>query len=329
MGGGGEQTTTTETNPWAPTVDAGKDIISMAGDLFQQQGGINGNWIDFNAPGMNENLQGAYDKLAQNEALGNISGQLGGLASGLGSTLEGALDSYKKAQEGYTTYDIQNMRDTLNADKQAVMDKQFAAMNAQSQKAMDKAVGGVYGQAAGGGNVGSSRTQMASGMAASELAAQNQTLQANIASASYDANQTAAMNTLQTQQQNQMAAAQAGFGAAGQAANMYNQQAALEQQMMGNQLQAGLGQYNFDLMQAQMQYQNLMGAQNAGWQNLGMYNQIVGGWAGAGGSATNTASGGGGGAGQSIGAAIGGIGGAFFGAPGLGMSIGGALGGAF
>lgn len=288
MGGGNDNPQVTETNPWAPAAGAGQQIIDLAGQLFEQQGGINGNWIDFNAPGMNQYLQDAYAQMGQNKELGNISNQLGGIAGQLAGALPGALSSLEKAQEGYTTYDIQNMRDTLLGDKQASMDAQNAAIMANLEKSQAQAVGGIYGAAAGGGNVGSSRTQLASGQATGNLSAQAQATMANIASQSFDTSQAAAMNTLQQQQQANLAAAQAGFGAAQAGASIYGQQAGIQQQMNQNMLQAGLGQFNYDMMQAQIQYQNMMGQQNAGWQNLGMYNQMIAPWAGAGGTSQVT-----------------------------------------
>lgn len=291
MGGGNNnepQTTTTETNPWAPTQGAGKDIINMAGDLFEQSGGINGNWIDFNAPGMNDYLSGAYDKLGQNQALGNISNQLGGLAGGLSGALGGALSNLEKASKGYSTYDVQNLRDTFLGDKSAFLEDQNAAIMSGLKDQQAQAVGGIYGAAAGGGNVGSSRTQLATGEATGALSSQAQATMAGLQSQAYDQSMAAATGQLQAQQQAQFQAAQQGFGAAQMGANIYGQQAGIENQMNQNMLQAGLGQYNFDMMQAQMQYQNLMGQQNAGWKNLGLYNQMVGSWAGAGGTSTAT-----------------------------------------
>lgn len=327
MGGGDPESTTTETNPWAPTVGHGKDIISLAQQLFQQQGGIQGNWIDFNAPQANDYLTGAWDKLAQSGALTNAGDKLTSWGTELAGNMETAMEAYKKASKGISTYDVQSMRDTFLGDKEAYLADNDAAIQAALNKNIQQSTGQIYGQAAGLGNVGSSRTQLATGQAAGDLASNAQQLMAQQRSQAYDQSLAQANQQLAANQQNHLAVAQQGFGAVNQGMNALTQGANMHQQAINNQLNAGLQQYNYQMQMAQIQYQNLMGQQNAGWQNLGLYNSVVGGWAGAGGTSTATANGGGG---NSLLGAVGAIGGAYLGSmagmPGLGASIGGSLG---
>lgn len=322
MGGGDPESTTTETNPWAPTMGHGKDILALAQQLFQQQGGIGGNWIDFNAPQANENLTGAWDKLAQSGALTGAGDALTNLGSQMTGAFDSALDSFKKASQDITTYDIQSTRDTFLKDKEKFLAENDAAIQKQLNKSISQSTGQIYGGAAGGGNVGSSRTQLAVGQASGDLASNAQSLMAQQRSQAYDQAMAQANTQLTGNRQAQLAAAQQGFGVVNQGMNAITQGANMHQQAINNQLNAGLQQYNYQMQMAQIQYQNLMGQQNAGWQNLGLYNSVVGGWAGAGGTSTSTANGGGGGnMFGGIGSAIGSIWGP------VGTAVGGAIGG--
>lgn len=335
MGGGGGDSgpQVTETNPWAPAGDKGKEILDLAKQLFEQQGGIGGNWIDFVGPGANENMTAVWDKLAQSGALNEAADKYGQIGDALTGQLGGALEALKKGSQDITTYDIQSTRDTFLKDKEKFLTENEAAITSQLEDSIASSSGQIYGAAAGGGNVGSSRTQLAQGEAMGTLSSNAQKLMAEQRSQAYDQALAQANSQLTQNRNQQLQAAQQGMGMVQAGMGAYGQQTTAAQQAMQNQLTAGLQQYQLAMQQAQINYQNLMGQQNAGWSNLGMYNQIVGGWAGAGGTSTTT---GGGGGGNSFMGTVGALGGAaiggFFGGTagaGLGMGLGQSVGNSF
>lgn len=332
-GGGGNSSPITETNPWAPTVGMGEDILGMAQDLFDKQGGIEGNWIDFQGPGVNNNMQGAWDKLAESGALTSAGNQMMQTGQQMSGQLGAALEALKKGSQDITTYDVQSTRDDYLKDKEKYLASNDKAIQNQLNKSIASSTNQIYGAAAGQGGVGSSRSQLAVGQASGDLASNAQSLMAQERSKAYDQAMNQANNQLSGNRQAQMAAAQAGLGAVGQGMNYMQQGAGLHNQAIGNQLQAGLNQYQIGMEQAQINYQNAIGAQNAGWQNLGMLNNLVSGWTSAGctSQVKDPSGGGGGGKGNStlgtIGSIAGGVLGGIYGGGPAGAQAGAALGG--
>ncbi|MGL5016118.1 MAG: hypothetical protein ACRC6V_17835 [Bacteroidales bacterium] len=294
FGDGGSQSQTTESGPWGPAQEALKNILGNAQELFDKNGGINGNWIDkeiadltpemqqaikdlTNTQGFKDMATGVGNAMQQgNQTLGQATGGLGGLAQ-QGVTSE---DLNKMASDLYDSEMVQSQKGQLTQDVQAGLDKNIQGLNQQ---------------ASAGGNMGSSRAGVAEGVAVGEAGKAIATGSANIENSARQQAYGQALGTLQGNQNTALGAlgqmGQLGLGginanssAMGQMGSLWNQ--GLQNQLMG----AGIGQQNQqDILNNK--WFNQTGQANAGWDNLSKYLGIAGSIGGMGGNQTTSGSG--------------------------------------
>lgn len=286
-GSGSGGSSTTETNPWGPAQDALKKILADAGQLYDKNGGLNGNWIDKELVDLSPEMQGAIKDLLNSDAMKNTIGSLDQAwkqgVSGIGQAT-GALGGL--TQQGITGEDINKLAGELyNKD---LVESQTKQLTKDVQAGLDKNIQGLNQQASASGNMGSSRAGVAEGVAvgkAGEAIAEGSAAIQNAAS------QAAVNQALGTLQGNQNTA----LGAAGQLGNLGLGSGNLglgtlngQNQILQNQLQGGILGQMHSQNQANNNWFNQTGQANAGWDNLSKYLGMAGSIGGMGGSSTTT-----------------------------------------
>ncbi|MGL5013544.1 MAG: hypothetical protein ACRC6V_04530 [Bacteroidales bacterium] len=283
---GGSQTT--ETNPWGPAQDALKKILADAGSIYDEQGGIKGNWVDKEIADLTPEMQQAVKDLLgsdqMKQTIGNIT-QAG--QAGLGSIgqAQGALGGL--TQQGVTGADINKLAGELYDSDMVKSQKE--QMGKDIEGGLNKRVQGINQQSAGSGNMGSSRAGVAEGVAIGDA---SDAYASGAAGIENSARQQAYGQALGTLQGNQSTA----LGAAGQlgslglgSGNMMNNTLTGQNQILQNQLQgAGIGQ-NQNQNVLNNKWFNQQGQNNAGWDNINKYLGIAGSIGGMGGTQTGSA----------------------------------------
>ncbi|MGL5013658.1 MAG: hypothetical protein ACRC6V_05120 [Bacteroidales bacterium] len=288
-GSGGGSSQTTESSPWKPAQGALESILGQAGEIYDKNGGLNGNWIDKELADLTPEMQQAVKDMlnsdSMKETVGNINNAAQQGMSGIGQAT-GALGGL--TQQGITSDDINNMAKDLYDNEMVASQKE--QLGKDVQHGLDKNVQQLNQQSSGSGNMGSSRAGVAQGVMTGE--AMDAVAQGN-ASIENSARNQAYGQALGTLQGNQSTA----LGAAGQLGNLGLGSGSLmsgtlgaQQNILGNQL-TGAG-----ILQNQAQNQlnnnwfNQQGQANAGWDNISKYLGIAGSIGGMGGSSTTTGS---------------------------------------
>ncbi|MGL5015597.1 MAG: hypothetical protein ACRC6V_15125 [Bacteroidales bacterium] len=286
-GSGGSSSQTTESSPWGPAKDALEQILKDAGNIYDEQGGVNGNWVDKNIADLTPEMQGAIKDLLGSDSMKDTIGQINqGMQSGISGIGQatGALSGL--TQQGISSDDINNMaKDLYNQD---LVDSQTEQLNKNVQQSLDKNVQGINQRAAGSGNMGSSRAGVSEGVAIGEASDAIATGSANIQNAASQQAMAGALGTLQGNQSTALGAAgqlgQLGLGSGNLGLGTLTGQ----NQILQNQLQgAGIGQ-NQNQNVLNNQWFNQTGQNNAGWDNLSKYLGMAGSIGGMGGSSTTT-----------------------------------------
>ena len=288
-GGGSGGSSTTESKPWAPAIPLLEKILSNAGDLFDKQGGINAEWIDKEVADLTPEMQQAVKDMLNSDQLkqtiGNITqaGQQGLSGIGQASGMLGGL-----AQQGVTGEGINKLAQELYDSD--LVKSQKESLGKDLEHGLNKRVQGINQQAAGTGNMGSSRAGVAEGVATGETADAYASGAAGIENAARTSAYSQALGTLQGNQSTALGAAgalgQLGLGSGGMMAGV----GGLQNQVLQNQL-TGAG-----ILQGQQQnvannnWFNATGQQNMGWDMLGKLTGIAGGIGGMGGTSTSTQS---------------------------------------
>lgn len=288
LGGGGSSSTTTESSPWGPTQDYGKDIMDWAKQLTLQQLRNPELMPRMEQGQLNSNLLNAWQSMGETSKFNNMAGQLGQQGSAMLEQLGNLSGIYEELGKGTNRYNITAGRDAYLADKQSFLDDQNAATMDALNEAIATSTGQIYGNAAGGGNVGSSRTQLSVGQASGNLASQANAQMADRMSQAYDQAMSQSMSEEQMRLQGLQAQA-SGIAQMGQmGANMLGQAGNIYQQGLQNQLNAGLGQLQFEQQNNLINYQNRLNAYNQPMNSIGWFNSAVLPWAGTGGTSTST-----------------------------------------
>lgn len=320
------ETTTSESKPWAPAIPHLENILNNAGQLFDKNGGINGNWIDKELADLNPEMQETVKNMINSQGFKDLASNIGNATqqgmSGIGQAT-GALGGL--TQQGVTSEDLNKMASELYDTEMVQTQKEQLGKDVQA--GLDKNVQRINQGASGSGSMGSSRAGVAEGVAigeASDAVAQGG---AAIENAARQSAYGQAMGTLQGNQQTALGAAgqlgQLGLGSANAQAGL----GGMYQQMLQNQMTGSGILQNQQQNQLNNQWFNQQGQANAGWDNLNKYLGMTGAIGGMGGTQTNTSGGGGGGM-SSLGALAGGVAGGFFGGPTgamAGASVGGSL----
>lgn len=286
-GSGGSQTSTTESSPWKPAQDALEQILGNAGDIYDKNGGINGNWVDKNIADLTPEMQGAIKDLLGSEGMKNTIGSLDQSwkqgVSGIGQAT-GMLGGL--AQQGITSDQINQMaKDLYNQD---MVDSQTGQLTKTVQEGLDKNIQGLNQQSSASGNMGSSRAGVAEGVAVGEAADAIATGTAGIQNAASQQAMAGALGTLQGNQNTALGAAgqlgQLGLGSGNLGLGTLNGQ----NQILQNQLQGALIGQNQNQNVLNNQWFNQQGQNNAGWDNLSKYMGFAGAIGGMGGTNTTT-----------------------------------------
>lgn len=282
--GGGSSTT--ETAPWKPAQGALEQILGDAANIYDKNGGLNGNWIDKEIADLTPEMQQAVkdllssDQMKQTIGQINQAGQQGMSGIGQATGILGGL-----ANQGITSENINEMAKDLYDTE--MVQSQKEQMGKDIEHGLNKRVQGINQAAAGSGSMGSSRAGVAEGVATGEAADAYASGAANIENA---ARQSAYGQALGTLQGNQSTA----LGAAGQlgsiglgSGNMMLGGLSSQNQILQNQLTgAGILQ-NQNQNVLNNQWFNQQGQANAGWDNLNKYLGIAGAIGGMGGTSTS------------------------------------------
>lgn len=284
---GSSSSSTTESSPWKPAQDALQGILGDASQLYDKNGGLNGNWIDKQLADLTPEMQTAVKDLLNSDSMkqtiGSITqaGQQGVSGIGQATGILGGL-----ANQGITSENINQMAKDLYDTEMVKSQKE--SLGSDIEAGLNKRVQGINQAASGSGSMGSSRAGVAEGVATGEAADAYATGAANIENAARTSAYGQALGTLQGNQQTALGAGQSlgnlGLGSG----NMMAGAAGLQNQILQNQLQgAGILQ-NQSQNQLNNQWFNQQGQANAGWDNLNKYLGIAGSIGGMGGTSTTT-----------------------------------------
>lgn len=286
-GSGSGGSTTTESKPWAPAIPLLEKILGSAGDLFDSQGGINAEWIDKEVADLTPEMQQAVKDMLNSDQLKQTIGQINqagqqGL-SGIGQAT-GALGGL--TQQGITGENINKLAEELYDTEMVKGQKE--SLGKDIEQGLNKRVQGINQQAAGTGNMGSSRAGVAEGVATGEAADAYATGASNIENAARTSAYGQALGTLQGNQSTALGAAgalgQLGLGSGGlMSGNLNAQNQILQNQLTGAGILQG---HNQNV--ANNNWFNATGQQNMGWDMLGKLTGIAGGIGGMGGTSTST-----------------------------------------
>lgn len=282
--GGGSSTT--ETAPWKPAQGALEQILGDAGQIYDKNGGLNGNWIDKQIADLTPEMQQAVkdmlnsDQMKQTIGQINQAGQQGMSGIGQATGILGGL-----ANQGITSENINQMAKDLYDTE--MVQSQKEQMGKDIEHGLNKRVQGINQAAAGSGSMGSSRAGVAEGVATGEAADAYATGAAGIENAARTQAYGQALGTLQGNQSTALGAAgQLGSIGLG-SGNMMLGGLGSQNQILQNQLTgAGILQ-NQNQNILNNQWFNQQGQANAGWDNINKYLGIAGSIGGMGGTSTS------------------------------------------
>lgn len=284
-----ETTQTSESNPWKPAIPYLENILNQADKLFNEQGGINKEWINKEIadldPAMKDMINQAIENPKFQEYAGAISGAAQGGMAGMQQGI-GALGGL--TQQGVTGKDINELASELYDSDMVNAQKEQIGKDVSQQ--LGKAVQGINQGASASGGMGSSRAGVMEGVATGKAADAIASGSAAVENAARQQAYGQALGTLQGNQNTALGAAgqlgSIGLGSMGAMGNLAGQQLGATQQGLGA---AGILQ-NYNQNVLNNKWFNEQGKQNAGWDALGKYSSIIGGIGGMGGSSTGTTS---------------------------------------
>lgn len=290
------QESKTESNPWGPAQDQLKDILNQAKDQFDKTGGLDGNWIDKQFPGLTDEMKSSLSNMAESGNLGQVADNINQITAGSAGNVNNASNALTGlASGGVTGQQVNDLAGQLY-DSDTVK-SQTSQLATDVNKSYNQQVEALNQQAVGSGNMGSSRAGVAQGVMSGKA---NEALAKGTADIQNSARTNAYNQALGTLQGNQST----NLNAAGQLGQLGMNQGQLQagnssiyQQMLGNQNNAAQQGQNQVSGEAANNWFNQTGSANSGWDNLSKYLQVVGSIGGMGGTSnstgTSTASGGG------------------------------------
>lgn len=329
-----KQTQTSESKPWAPAIPHLENILNQADKLFNEQGGINKEWLDKELADLTPEMKDTVNNMISNPQFTDLANQFKDVAAGgkgqvdtAGGALQGLID------KGIGGKDINDLAAELYDNE--MVQSQTEQLGKDVQDALGKDIQGLNQRASAAGGMGSSRAGVAQGVATGKAADAMAQGSSNIQNAARQQAYQQAGQTLQGNQNTALSGAGAlgslgmgQLGMLGQVGNLYQQN--LQNQLTGSGILQNQNQNVLD-----NKWFNQQGQQNVGWDALNKYLGVAGGIGGMGGTNTSTIKGGGG-KGGGLGGALGSIAGAglggFFGGTGgaqLGMGLGGGIGSLF
>lgn len=305
MGGGGSTTTVNNNDPWKPAQASLERILADAEKLYNDQGGINAEWIDKELADLTPDMQNTIKSYLASDGAKSVIEQIGPeLKKGTMSinTASGLIENAAKGGNDITTDKINKAASDLYQSDLVKSQKEQLAKDVKEGLAGQ--IQGLNQQAVASGNMGSSRAGVAEGVATGKAAEAIATGGAQIENAAIANAYQQAQGILQGNQQAQLSSANT-LGSLGlNQAGLGMETAALEQQRLQNALTGSQIGQNYTQAVLDNKWFNAQGEKQAGWDNI---NRLLGvggsiGALGTGGSSTTT--GGADQTGQYIGAAM-------------------------
>lgn len=287
------QTSTSESKPWAPAIPHLENILNQADKLFNDQGGINKEFINKELADLTPEMKDTVMGMINNPQFTEIANQMKDIAAGgknqvgqAGGVLGGLT------QQGISGKDINDLAAQLY-DSDTVK-SQTEQLGKDVQNALGKEIQGLNQRAAATGGMGSSRAGVAEGVASGKAADAMAQGSAQIQNAARQQAYGQALGTLQGNQNTALGAAgQLGSLGMGQLGFLNNAGGMLQQDLNNKLTGSGILQNQAQLGK-DYDWFNKTGQQNAGWDALSKYLGVAGGIGGMGGTTTSTMSGGGG-----------------------------------
>lgn len=284
---GGSSSQTTTSSPWEPAQDILKKLLGDAGKLYDEQGGINAEFINKEiadlTPEMQEAVKGLLNSQGMKDMVNSMQSDIKTGVSGIGQAT-GILGGL--TQQGITGEDINKLAGELY-DSDTVK-SQKESLTKTVQEGLDKNIQGLNQQASSSGGMGSSRAGVAEGVAVGEAADAIAQGSASIENAARQQAYGQALSTLQGNQSTSLGAAgqlgQLGLGSG----NLGMSSSQVQNQILQNQLQgAGILQ-NQNQNILNNNWFNQTGQQQAGWNNINQLLGVAGSIGGMGGSTTTS-----------------------------------------
>lgn len=292
-GGSSHQTTTSKMEPWQAAQGQLKDVISEVANQYQRTGGATPEWIEKQFPDLTPEMRSSLSALASSGQITNVAGQLENTMKAGQAGAATAQQQMQQAATGgqdITAQQVGNLSSSLYDEEGVREQKKELAEDLQKQYATN--VQSLNQQAVEGGNMGSSRAGVAQGVLA---AGEQESLARGAAQIETTARNTAQQQAIGILGQNvntrtQAAGALGNLGLSQQ--QLGSQSAQLYQQALQNQFTAAQTGQAQKQAEAENNYYNAYGAQNAGWENLARYQSMMTQLGGLGGTSTGTATGG-------------------------------------
>lgn len=294
---GSSKTTSTSTStsqPWKVAIPMLEKALNSATELFDEQGGINSEWIDKELADLTPEMQQSVkDLISSSEVKDSLKSASEAAKSGL-SGIESSNNLLQNlAKNGINADQINDMSGKLYDS--TLVQSQIDQVGKDVRDQLGASIKGINQNATASGNMGSSRAGVAEGVAKGKAADAIAEGSANIQNSARQSAMNQAMSTLQGNQQTSLNAANQ-LGSLGvnsaqlqqSTANGYNQ--TLQNQLTGSGILQNQAQNV-----ANNNWINKVGDKQAGWDALSNYTNIVGGIGGMGGTSSGTATQGGGG----------------------------------
>lgn len=327
--------------PWEPAQGQLKDILGLAKEVYQNNGGLSPEAIQREIPGLTPEMAKSLQALADSGQLGSIADNLSKFTGSAGDDLSAAeqmAKDFSKQDFSVTGNDINKLSSQLYDNELVRSQKEQLAKDADEQYGLG--VNQLNRQAGGSGNMGNSRAGVAQGVMYGKTQDAIAKGSADVMNSARSQALGAATTTLGQNMQNKLnqytqgmnTLGTLGTNLSGQYIQSQTAAAGLYDKQMQNQYTAAQQTQNMQNAQQETKYQNALAQKNAAQDNLNNYLNTVGKVGGLGGTQT-------GGAGADAGpskaqAAIGGaMSGAAAGAtigsvvPGVGTAIGAVAGG--
>lgn len=280
-----ENSGSSQTNPWEEAIPTLKKILEDANEIYDQQGGINADWIEKEFADMAPELQQAlYDMLnaqGMKDMLGSMDQAIKSGMSGIGQA-SSVLGDFASGNMAYTADDINQMAAELFNSELVASQTQMLADTVNEQ--LSGQINTLNQQASTSGNMGSSRAGVAEGVATTGAAEEIATGTAQITNAAMQDAYGQAMKTLGFNQKSQADAAKA-LGqlgiASGQLGGQWMQG---YNSVLDQQLKAGMIIQQYNQNKLDNDWFNQQGQANMGWAQLDKLLGITAPIAGMGGS---------------------------------------------
>ncbi|MGL4358721.1 MAG: hypothetical protein ACRCSY_08535, partial [Cetobacterium sp.] len=174
FGGGNKtqtSTSTSESKPWAPAIPILENILNQADKLFNEQGGINAEFIEKELADLSPELKEIANNMINSQGFKDLASNLGNAAQqglgGIGQANQG-LGAMAGGQLGITTDQLNQMASEMyNSD---LVKSQTDQLTKNVQEGLAGEMQAINQRAVSGGGMGSSRAGVAEGVATGKAA---------------------------------------------------------------------------------------------------------------------------------------------------------------